>query len=144
MTTLAYSAPLGVLASDSMAVHGHFILGEKPKIGRRGLVLFGATGTSSAGCRRFLDWCLTGCLGEPPHAGDNHSGYMGYLFPGDDLVIQVCQQGINAYRVPLFAAGSGAALAKGALEAGATPREAIAIARRWDVYTNGPIQEVTR
>lgn len=144
MTTLAYSAKHNTLASDSRAIHGNFILGEKPKIGRRGQVLFGATGTNSAQCRKFLDWCAGGMVGEHPHTGDHGSGYMGFIFPGGDEVVQICMNGINVYRTPIFAAGSGKKIATGALEVGAHPRRAIKAAIKWDVYSNGSIQEVRR
>ena len=144
MTTLAYCAASGRLAADTMAIHGNMVLGAKWKIGRIGPVLFGATGTSSAGCRRFIDWCRYGLAGMPPHAGDDHSGYMGFLFPGGDQIIQVCQNGINEVSAPRFAAGSGKKFALGAMYAGAPPRRAVEIALALDIYTNGDIVEIVR
>lgn len=43
-------------------------------------------------------------------------------------------------RAPFFAIGSGAALAVGAMERGATAAEAVEVAIKWDVYCGGEIQ----
>lgn len=144
MTTLAYSAAHGVLAADTCAVHYDMALGLKAKIGRRGRVLFGATGTSSAHCRRFVDWCSGGMVGDPPDAGDRDAGCIGFIFPDRDWIIQYDQNGFNAFQAEVFAAGSGKKYALGVLATGAHPVVAVDLTRRFDVYTNGPTLKVTR
>lgn len=143
MTTLAYAD--GVLASDSMAMNGWNILGAKSKIDKRGSVLFGASGRSSAICRAFVDWGRRGFIGEPPKLRiDDDNNAVGFIFPEGDRIIMWTHDGPNEFRSPYFAFGSGGEVATGALAMGATPEEAIEVASLWDIGTNLPLRVVRR
>lgn len=143
MTTLAYKD--GVLAADSMALNSWNILGAKGKIDRRGDILFGASGRSSAICRKFVDWGRRGFVGDPPQMSyEADLDACGFIVPEADRIIMWTKDGPNEFRAPFFAFGSGGEFATGALAAGASPQEAIRIAARFDLGTNLPLRVVAR
>lgn len=132
MTTIAWRP--GIIAADTLATAGESREGELGKIAKRGPVLAAATGCSMAS-RRFIDWFLGGMSGEPD-MGEEASGF---LFI-DDTIIWFTHKGHCAMCAPFYSAGSGDHFARGALAMGASPREAVAVAMRFDISTGGRIQ----
>ena len=145
MTTIAYKD--GILASDSQETDGYNKRKCGPKIIKREIadsetgkqaILLGATGNSYAGAVA-MDWYGTN---QPPPQ-----------FHDDDFeLIIVDRSGVytmDRYCRPIrtqekfTAVGSGAAVALGAMYAGATAEEAVKIACKVDNYTSGKVITLT-
>jgi ATP-dependent HslUV protease subunit HslV len=138
MTTIAYRD--GVLAGDSKVTYDGSFQGLVTKVFRstKGDLL-GLCGDSS-GLPVLKAWAKGGCKSPIPDLGEDNS------------VIWVKPNG-NAYIVefgtacevegPFFAIGSGHAIAKGAMGAGASAEEAVAIAITFDNGSGGPVRLVS-
>lgn len=136
MTTIAYRD--GVIAADTfLTTPRGDVLGEFRKISSRGRLLVGVAGDTAA-CQTFLRWFDRGAAGPPP--------------PMKRITAIVVRQGhplIYAHAgrwcelaAPFFAIGSGCEYAMGALAAGASAREAVEIASRFDTATGGSVMQL--
>lgn len=141
MTTIAYSN--GTLAADTQSTAGDTRAGFNIKVAKRGAVLAAAAGTTSL-CQRFMDWFRSGMKGDPPVMKMDVHDAWGVLFYEDDRVAALHEAGWERIRTPIWTAGSGGDIALGAMSAGATPAEAVAIAARHDKNTGGDITVLTR
>lgn len=74
----------------------------------------------------------------------NEDGFEALILHPDGNVESMNGKGRRFSQSGLAAVGSGAAVALGAMTAGASPVEAIEIARRLDAYTGGKITEIRR
>ena len=148
MTTIAYDSKLGIVAADSQEVSGCDKYNCQKLFRSRGHVIATAGG-SYAGMifvRWFESWNEDG---EPDW--DDHPDLINLDWEEDFecLVIgpdKTCYM-VNRLFVPNDATGdrfvtlgSGGSAARGALFAGATPVEAVEIAKRIDTYTGGEVK----
>lgn len=133
MTTIAYRD--GVLAADTLHSNNGIRVGYRPKIA----VLPDGGWLATKGCSGYghalLKWLEGGRQGEQPKG--EGGGFLVHLdgtlegFEGE-----VCEVFSGA---PFYAFGSGAEIALGALQMGATAEQAIAAAIALDVYSGGEI-----
>jgi len=137
MTTVAYKA--GVIAADTMMCAHNAFDGHVTKIAKFGGLLAGAGG-SSAMCRMWFDWLRGGLNGEPPKQIANEFDLDAFaVIPGGRLLYWD-GQGMLHCRAEMYAVGSGAKFALGAMHAGATPEEAVRAAMAFDCFTGGDIE----
>lgn len=138
MTTIAWDGQ--TLAADTQMTFGGDIDAHTVKITKRGPVLAGASGTTSC-CQAFLDWFASGMIGDPPpsaHPTNADWSYWGLIIY-DGRIILHTETGWVRFTAPLYALGSGANVAAGAMEHGATADEAVKIAMKRDNKTGGEI-----
>lgn len=134
MTTIAYRN--GVLAADTLACVGNLRDGYSLKIAKRGPFLAAEAGSAPLG-EGFLDWFRTGMRGDPPSMKAGDQSATGAIFTPDEVVLLWQDAGWTRHKVDAWSMGSGGDIALGAMEAGATPEEAVRIAARRDLYTGG-------
>jgi hypothetical protein len=131
MTTIAYRN--GVLAADTLAVVSNLRDGY---------------GVKEAGCAAhglaFLDWFRGGMRGDPPEMGEEGSSATGVIFCPDETALLWQRLGWARHKVDAWSMGSGGDLALGAMEAGATPEDAVRFAMKRDIYTGGEITVLRR
>lgn len=133
MTTIAYRD--GVLASDSLTTSNGLRDDYGPKIWRVGKALVGAAG-SRALCLKFREWVAAGMEGDNPFSKGDGNG----LLVSEAGVVCWSESGCWPVRQPFYALGSGYQIAMGAMEAGATAREAVSAAIKWDTSSGGEVQ----
>ena len=133
MTTIA--ANLKEMAADTRLTWDDESTSPGIKIERVHSEIIGIAGDVAAG-NRYLDWYRAGSKGRKPKVTKdfkalrlNKEGL--YLVDHDLVWVKV--------DAPFYAIGSGAQLAIGALEMGATPKQAVEIAAKHDNYTGGQI-----
>lgn len=140
MTTYAYKN--GVLVADTAVTMGGQYLGTTLKIVKKGPFLAAASGSASL-ARNFIDWVARGMKGDVPDmlvtASKEDWTAWGQIFCPDGLVVSFEPNGVNTYRSPFTADGSGGMIAMGAMAHGATAEEAVRIACKLDVATREPI-----
>lgn len=141
MTTIAYRD--GVLAADSLACWGDTRDSYVTKIAKRGQVLATASGNVS-GINGFLDWFRSGAEGEPPRPVIGDGVWFGLLITPDDWMLLWTPGGWERSRAEMTTMGSGGDFARGAMEAGASPEEAVRIALRVDTKSGGDISVLRR
>jgi ATP-dependent HslUV protease subunit HslV len=140
MTTIASDG--NMVAADSLRVGGGEVIDQStPKLRFFDGSLFGFTGCMAL-FEPAMRWYKAGAVpGEQPVASMKEGHWSLYRFT---------KAGATRYSHDLpypelmpypFSAGSGCDYAMGALHAGASPRQAIEIAGRLDVYTGGNILE---
>jgi hypothetical protein len=146
----------GILASDSQLVSRSWTcVGDFKKIGTHtvdGVTYgYGATG-ETAYCQKFSDWIHSPAFALWLSDGSGHPNLepagkdevcTGILFKPDGSCVRF--EGNYppfTLRAPFYAFGSGDALAMGAMAAGATAHEAVEIACKFDVLSNGPVQSM--
>ena len=98
--------------------------------------LYGACGDSGDG-ERHMKWVDEGCEGAPPEKLDTDFGFLclrptGRLFEGGSSAL------LTEIEAP-FAVGSGGEIALGAMDAGATAEQAVAIAASRNPHTGGKV-----
>lgn len=108
------------------------------KVVRKGDHLFGAAG-STAATKKMRDWFLGPDDVKQPEA-DCHM----IIVPPEGPVILLNHEGQNRITGPFFAIGSGADVAMGAMAAGASADEAVAIAIQLDTFSGGEITILRR
>lgn len=146
MTCVCYRD--GEAAADRWMIDAWTRTGQAPKIAKRGPLLAGVTGETAFG-RVFLDWFrgpeFEGWLDSDGsrypnlvNAAKPDKETHGYIFLPDHSVIRF-EQGQPPFRTvqPFFAVGSGAWVAVGAMEMGASAAQAVAAAHKWDIGTSG-------
>lgn len=141
MTTIAFCA--GVLAADSQATAGGKFEGSVTKIAKRGQFLAAVCGLAPAS-RAFLDWFRSGMPGDCPPLGDKDDSAWGFIYTPENRVLWFKPSGLEDFHAPIHSTGSGSEIALGAMHAGATPEEAVAIAAKLDIHTGGDITVLTR
>ncbi len=131
MTTIATDGKS--MAGDTQQSNGH-IFGFAVKVFRApdGRI-FGAAGPS-ADCRKFERWMMAG--GDEPKVSDKFAGIILNL----DGTVDWIDEDWELIRIMTpCALGSGEYYATGAMEAGATPEQAVAISMKRDTGTGGEI-----
>lgn len=132
MTTIATDGK--TIAADSR-ITGQFI-DEHQKLFKVGDSVFGIAGTLTV-AMRFIDWVKAGTPPEATPSIDDETAIL-QLTPAGvwywDQALRPVQ-----YRRPYAAIGSGADFALGALVAGCTPRQAVAVACELDESSAPPI-----
>jgi ATP-dependent HslUV protease subunit HslV len=140
MTTIAYRE--GVIAGDTNVHSSGTLVGTMWKIGRRADgALIGAAGAASH-IRAWLEWFQEGEGGIRPQVKENEAQAVivrpnGQIEWHDDV-------GHHCIEASFFAIGSGRDIAIGAMAMGATPAEAVDVARSHDVHTGGKIVSLSR
>jgi ATP-dependent protease HslVU (ClpYQ) peptidase subunit len=133
VTTIAWDGQ--TLAADAQATHGDRITGHVVKVHRLGNGGLVAVLGFSPGAHQLLDWLKAGKPGEQPSA----EGALIHITPQREFVVYEGGGSEPSPEAPFKAWGSGAALAIGAMAAGATAEEAVLIASHYDIYTSGEI-----
>lgn len=136
MTTIAWDGK--TLAADTLATADGLRDNRAVKIWRHGKALVGAVGNQAA-CIRFRSWVLDGMNGESPFKEADGNG----LVVSEAVTVCFGEHGGWPVKEPFYTLGSGYQIALGALARGATAREAVEIAARFDTMTGGDITELT-
>ncbi len=143
MTTIAYDVRKGVIAADSREVwvDGGYNLCEKLfriKSGPHKGHIVGTSGASSPGIV-FVDWYANPKKSEPPKIQfeDEYFTCLVLTPEGAFTVDDHCR--LVRCIEPRGAIGSGAPFAIGAMDMGATPKQAVAIACRHSAYSGPPV-----
>ncbi len=146
MTTIAYDTKIGVVAADSQETMEN---GEKykcKKLFKVGDLIVATAGGTYAGMA-FVNW-LEGWDGEPDW--DDHPDFVNLDLEEDFECLVIREDKscftVNRLFVPVdqhgnrfITLGSGGKAARGALLAGATPKEAVEIAKQIDTFTGGTV-----
>jgi 20S proteasome alpha/beta subunit len=127
MTTIAYKN--GVLATDTKASDGDLAALCTSKVYETADEVYAIAGTLSRGLK-FVDWLLGGEEGEAPKM----KGVTVVCMSKKDRTVTIYEETDYPMVVEdtMYAWGSGSHLAIGAMAHGATPKEAVAIANKWD------------
>jgi hypothetical protein len=142
MTGIAYRD--GVMAADSACYAGDIYQGDVTKIARsRYGALAGAAGDTVL-CDEFrrlfaasttdIDWQDW----RPTIVGNARFGAIVVLPNGE--IRQLDESGWHPVNAPFYTEGSGSTLMIGAMAAGASAEEAVAIAIRYDAHCGGDVQ----
>jgi ATP-dependent protease HslVU (ClpYQ) peptidase subunit len=137
MTVIAYRD--GVLASDSILSNGGMQFASMRKIGRRFYdgSLYAGTG-NAADVAAFMRWCEDGRPGDAKPKLTNMIGVVvtatGEILEFDENLNWFTAQG------PIYATGSGAAFAIGAMAMGADATTAVSVAIHYESSCGGEIQ----
>ncbi len=136
MTVLAYRA--GVLASDSMIADSNTRCGAMRKLARGpGGAVAGSCGACGVS-NRFLRWVENG---EPGEFEPGTESFNALIARVDGEVFRMDSDGAWWPVVaPYHAEGSGASVAMGAMEMGATAEQAVMAAIRWNLFCGGDVQ----
>lgn len=133
MTTIAWDGK--TLAADTLATSNGLRDNKTIKIWRHGGALIGACG-SQALCERFRTWAIAGMEGKSPFEGaDDGNG----LVVTQEAVLCFGNNGCWKVSEPFYTLGSGYQLALGALAMGATAKQAVEVAAKYDTSTGGEI-----
>ena len=155
MTTIAYKD--GVMAGDTAVSSDTMYVGKREKVflvrvpsrgtamgegpPRDRMVLFGFCGVLTQGVQMH-EWLRNGMDPEDKPALDDDVHAL--LVEEDGTVSYVRDDCVElAIEAPFHAIGSGREIAIGAMAAGKTPEEAVAIAAKADLFTREPITTVT-
>jgi len=142
MTTIAYRD--GFMAADSLITGGTIRVGATTKIGRLPQGgLYGCSGWIAL-LEVVVPWLEKGApLADRPKLPDDADFHMLVAWPSG-IVTDVDKR---LQRIDLdgefFASGSGYEIALGAMAMGATARQAVEIASRFDIYTGGRISTLS-
>jgi len=145
MTTIAYRD--GELAADSKCTAGGYLVGEFDKIIEVGPFLVGGCG-DVAMIARYFEWLQKqDNLGELPPKPDEslkakeENSYTILFVHKQTKALWQMDNGNYPHllRAPFMAIGSGHLLAIGAMEMGATAKQAVEAAAKYDAYTGGII-----
>ncbi|MBS1586963.1 MAG: hypothetical protein JSS82_15620 [Bacteroidetes bacterium] len=141
MTTIAWDG-VEVAADSQCSQGGQKWFGEK-KLFKFDDVVASYAGREDYGTN-FLIWVRDGMQTEdfPTFpAKDDAFDLIGLVFQ-NGKAFEFCDNGTAAERKPPFAWGSGSGIAKGAMAAGRSPREAVKIATKHDLYTGGAVRSM--
>jgi 20S proteasome alpha/beta subunit len=148
MTIVAYKD--GVIAADTLVCEQTLKVGHTTKItALAGGGVAGAAGEFAL-AQRFLTWAAqhNTCELRRFDIGENVDGFVGLIVTPNEYrmgeVVRYDFRG-NPARIfaPFAAIGSGTDMAFGAMAAGATAKEAVAIAIQYDPYCGGDIHSLT-
>ena len=137
MTTFAYKN--GFLAADTLITYGNGRLGHMSKIVKNDKGwLFAASGTID-GVKKILDWGRRGYIdrGIP-----NIEGTDGFVVEPDGQTYSLVKGELVPFLITGkgYAEGTGGNYAEGAMEAGASAKQAVEIAMIYDTKTGGTIE----
>lgn len=141
MTTIAYRD--GVLAADKRTTSGGTFSGTMRKIHRRK-----SDGALCGGCghvpliQGWQEWFCAGERGKPPSLGDKDESAQIIVVRANGQVEFFTHLGRERVHDTFFAIGSGADLAFGAMEFGASARQAVAVAQRRDIHSGNGVSWV--
>lgn len=135
MTTIAWDGR--TLAADTLATAGGLAYGIVKAVRLKDGRLYAGSGAAED-CQAVLNWLYSG--GEKPTVKD----YAGIVI-GADLSIWRYEDKLVPFPVTdrFHAIGSGRDFAIAAMHMGKTAREAVELAIVYDIYTGGPITELT-
>lgn len=133
MTTIAYRD--GVMAGDRRATDGDLAWAEMRKVFRRrdGCLIGGCGNTTIL--QRYVDWFLDGERGFKPGLGVKDEDAEFLVVRQSGRVEFHDRNGVHGLQGRFFAIGSGSSAALGAMYMGATARQAVKAASRFDVNT---------
>lgn len=142
MTTIAWDGKTlagdGRVSSNEMVLPERFQKVVRGKKGHLGAI----AGVTNMQSETFLDWVRRGCEGNPISPKEDSV----YILVTPRGIVQEFSKGENVMRLKhngYYAWGSGRGYAVGALAHGASSREAVQIAMRFDPYTGGKITAFT-
>ncbi len=133
MTTIAYRS--GILAADSGVYMNNALIGSYTKIVRNKHGLMGGAAGNISDIQSFHKWIMGGAKGDLPFFDDT----TGLLVTTDGKVELIHLGQRSPVQSPFIAIGSGLEVAMGAMCAGASAEEAVAIAIRIHAHSDGPI-----
>lgn len=140
MTTIAYRD--GVMAGDRRATANSTIEHQCTKVFRRADgVLIGIAG-ALVDCRAFADWMLAGEADDKKPTFDAKANFEALVVRPAGLVEWHCNSGWMRAEGAMFAIGTGAPFALGAMEMGADAEKAVEIACRRDCHSGNGIDVV--
>ena len=148
MTTIAYRD--GVMAGDSGLQNSNVLYRSAVKVARgHDGSLHGVTGSAPDACG-YIRWVQNGMLGDPPkpEATNREEGRSAFIAlivsPGDTCVRLFTAYGVeDFYSAPFVAIGAGSEMAIGAMAAGASAEEAVAIVADNSTFAAHPIRTVS-
>lgn len=133
MTTIAWDGK--TLAADTLSTCSGIRSAYHAKIWREGRLLIGGAGSRTV-TLQFRDWVRTGMKGACPLTKD--IGNVFVVTP-DGTGVMWCDDGPFHMDNEPWALGSGEQFALGAMAAGKTAEEAVAIAALYDTCTGGDV-----
>jgi ATP-dependent protease HslVU (ClpYQ) peptidase subunit len=133
MTTIAYLP--GVIAADTQVTSDGSRIGYATKVARAGRLLFGAVGTLSY-VQAFLAWAQDGMRDADKPVTEAECD-QGIVCDGRTVTTYDNQGRADRIEADLYAIGSGAKYALGAMASGATPQVAVTVAAMFDTRTGG-------
>lgn len=137
MTTIAFKD--GVLAADRRVSADGVIIGEMAKIHRWGSLAYATCGGCIDG-EKFETWLLSGSEEFDLELDED---FTAAIFGAKDGTITVWSNtGSWRVKASMYALGSGANFALGAMQAGATPEQAIIIASTFDTRTGNTVDVI--
>lgn len=138
MTTIAYRN--GIMAADSMLTDYGDIKRNTKKIFVLEDVVIGTAG-EDGDILRFIEWWEDGRkASKRPRRSTVTSLHLIIVDAHGQAEIWDENYFGEPTKEPFCAIGSGRAIAYGAFEMGATAKEAVAAACKWNVYTQGPVR----
>ena len=147
MTTIAYKS--GVMAADSGTWLSNvaYRTGNKLAVGPDGS-LHGVTGNAADGCT-YLRWVTDGMKGDAPKPTETdpkegRSSFMALVVLPDRVRLWTAHGFEEHERPAHFAIGAGSEMAIGAMAAGATAEEAIAIVADNSEYARLPVRTIIK
>ena len=141
MTTIAYRD--GVMAGDRRVTSHSSVEHQATKIFRRNDgALIGLAG-SMPHCRAFSDWFLAGEIAEAKPVIPHDKEFEALIARPNGAVEWHCPQGWMRCEGDVFAIGSGGRCALGAMDMGATARQAVEIACRRDTLSGDGVDVVS-
>lgn len=152
MTTIAYDSKEGVIAADSQETSGSGDKFNCQKLFRVGHLIVATAGGTYSGMA-FVRW-LSDWKNPDDVNWDDYPDFTN-LDTEEDFECLVIRPDKSCFTVNrlftpveqhgnrFIALGSGSAAARGAMLAGASPKEAVNIAKQIDAYTGGRVVEMT-
>lgn len=136
-----------VMAADSMAFTGSLRMpASRPKVHRRDDgALIGLAG-NTGNCDAAREWFLAGEGDQHPPLKPDEDGALAMLILRPDGRAYRANDGFRLYEIPpIYAIGyeTSATLAMGAMYAGATAREAVALAIKHTVWVGGEVFSIS-
>lgn len=135
MTTIAWDG--NMLAGDRRVCFGQGYMGQTTKIARRDSdgALFGSSGSTSI-CQALQRWFIAGEVGDLPKLEvDKDNAASGFIVRSCGAIDDITALGVARILAKLYARGSGADYALGAMSMGADARRAVEVAAQWDSGT---------
>jgi ATP-dependent protease HslVU (ClpYQ) peptidase subunit len=141
MTTIAWKD--GRVAADSLVTAGDVRRGfvEKLTLLQDGLV-FGHSGATGFDIE-VIDWLNAGAKPKDRPAIPEDARFTGIICWKEDFVLYGRDLRPQNIQAPFYSIGSGNEFAMGAMAFGASAKEAVEVAARFDVYTGGEITEIS-
>jgi len=139
MTTIAWDG--NMLAADRLVAYRGGRMGAVAKIARRESdgALIGSCGSLPL-CQALHRWFIAGEEGDPPKMEyDKDNFASGFIVRQCGAIDHITSVGMYRVEALLYALGSGADYALGAMSIGADARRAVEVASQWDNSTGGGV-----